>query len=437
MTSTEENKEKTGSQEKSEKPAESALTDPRLKEMIKKSQEVPIPSKDDFWKIEIEPATQKQNRVLGIFKKKDINAQEINQLRKSALQSPGNTRVAVNKLIKKYPQNPTLLMISAICTHGMLMNSSNQNEIVQGLKGAVKDCANALMSDGISVYNCENFLRIYYTLIDRFKRFQIRTYDMVLHDPRLEKSKNSLTYAMRITDLLGADKNKSMNVIAHLKKKLKTTAHYTANLSFLDINNAARLVEQGKTKEQCGITTAGELIAYVYALLIAFARIPILSPLVTRILELLPSASKALFLRKVSVRSVENFMRFKIAAIESRPEQMQKLGRIILKENMVAVQKLEGHALYQIYETDPFFNIAIAAELTYGLFKSDDQLKILTTAIQAVENVIKRDMTKNHIFTESARTHTHRLTALKEGASVEGGGEAAGKSADPAEAVPK
>ncbi len=74
---------------------------------------------------------------------------------------------------------------------------------------------------------------------------------------------------------------------------------------------------------------------------------------------------------------------------------MSKLGKIIYQENLVGIQKLEGQSLYQAYETDPFFNMAFVAELTAGLYKSDDHAKILDTALTAVESVIKRDMSKN------------------------------------------
>ena len=400
--------------EKKGKPIGATL-DPKIVEMINEAQKVPIPEKDDFWNIEGISGTKTKKKIFGIFNKKGISPDEINQLRKLAIQSPGNTRVIVNKLMKKHTKNPTLFMLSAICTHGMLMNSSNQKEMVNGLKTATKEATKALLSDGISIYNCENFLKIYFSLVERIKRSQIRAFDVVAHDPRLDRQKKSLTLSMRVCDLLSSDKSKSLNVIALLKKKLKTTTYYTAILSYLDISNAGRLIEQGKPKEQSGIVTAGELIAYIYALLIAFARIPILVNTVNTILEFLPSSNRVLYLRKVSVRSVINFTRYKIAALETDQKKMQSISRVILKENVAAMQKLDGQALYQAFETDPFFNIAFIAQLSFGLFTSDDQSKIIDTAIKAVETVIKRDMTKNHIFTEIAKTHTHRLTSLRDG----------------------
>ena len=110
-------------------------------------------------------------------------------------------------------------------------------------------------------------------------------------------------------------------------------------------------------------------------------------------------------------------MMFKLAAIESERENMSKLGKMILKENMLGVQRLEGQSLYQSYETDPFFNIAFIAEMTVGLYKDDDHKKIIATALSAIDSLIKRDMSKNHIFTEAATNHSHKLTGLRDGGS--------------------
>jgi len=104
------------------------------------------------------------------------------------------------------------------------------------------------------------------------------------------------------------------------------------------------------------------------------------------------------------------------------PEELQDLRKtaiqsrkMILKGNMLGVQKLEGQSLYQSYETDPFFNIAFIAEMTVGLYQDDDHRKILDTAISAVNSLIKRDMSKNHVFTEPATNHSHKLQGLRDG----------------------
>ena len=64
------------------------------------------------------------------------------------------------------------------------------------------------------------------------------------------------------------------------------------------------------------------------------------------------------------------------------------------------------------------------AEMTAGLYSPEDHSKILRVALKAVESVIKRDMSKNHAFTESAKNHTHKLTELSESSGISQGGDA-------------
>jgi hypothetical protein len=390
--------------------------DPELLKRIKEVSALPLPRGDEFWHIEKVASTTSDKKFLGIFKRKTLSADEVKDLRKCAVRSPGNTRTRINKLKKQYPDNPVLYMLSAICTNGMLLNSSNQNEVFRGLKTSAKEAAMALVSNGVSVYNCENFFRIYFTMLDRFKRQQIKTYERVTQDPRLEKYKQELIITMQLSDQLISDKPRIFNVLNHLKKKLKSS-FYAAAFSFKMISDATKYIELGKPKEKMAMGTASEIIAYAYALCVAFARVPFLTTLVDEILELLPDSNKALLLRKISIRSVRNFAYFRLATTEGEREIMAKIGKQIFKDNLTGVQKLEGQSLYQSYETDPFFNMAFIAEMSVGLYKKDDHDKIIDTAIRAVESVVKRDMSKNHIFTETASNHTHKLNLLKEGKS--------------------
>ena len=386
--------------------------DEKLLNKIKEALSIPIPDKDSYWVIEDKAVSGKQKKILGIFKRKTLGNEEVNELRKNALQSPGNTRTKIQKLRKQFPDSPELDMLSAICTYGMLLNSSNQSEVMRGLKISSKEAANCLISDGISVYNCENFFKIYFTLIDRLKRFQQRTLETVMQDPRLDKPKYEIKQAIQVVDQMATEKNKIQNVLNHLKKKLKSS-QYTTTFEFAHIKEATRHIELGNPKEKCSVGTAGEIVVYIYALAVAFARIPILTSLVDRIISIFPEANLSMLLRRISINSVRNFSKFRLATINRESEKMARLGKLLVKENMVGIQKLDGQSLYQSYETDPFFNLAFVAEMTAGLYGEDDYDKILRAALQAVESVIKRDMSKNHTFTESAKNHTHKLSELK------------------------
>lgn len=180
MTNTSEqsvSSDKSAGESKSKEPKQGSVYEinPELLKKIKESLTIPIPDRDESWQIEgLTNPLKSEKKILGIFKKKSLSPEELKDLRKSALQSPGNTRTKIHKLKKQYPDNSVLFMLSAVCTHGMLMNSSNQREVLRGLKIATKEAATALLSNGISVYNCDNFFKIYFSYIDRHKRFQIK-----------------------------------------------------------------------------------------------------------------------------------------------------------------------------------------------------------------------------------------------------------------------
>ncbi len=405
-------KEEKQTAEKSIKPT---FNDTVAIKKIKEAIAIPIPGKDEYWKIQDLTAARKQGQgILGFLKKKSLSSSEINTLKKDAIQSPGNTRAKIKRLIEQYPNNSELRMLSAVCTSGMLLNSSNREEIIRGLKFAVKEAATALVSGGISVYNAENFFIIYYSLLDRFKRAQVKALGVMKEEPRLAGSQSQLIISMKIVEHLISEKKKVMNIINHLKKKLKSSL-YIARFSPIIIKEAVNYIEKGSPKENCKIGTATETISYVYALAIAFARIPILSPLVNKILRLMPDKNVSLLIRKISINSARKFNTFKLAAIESDREEMVSIAQSIIKDNLTAVQKMGGQSVSHAYEADVFFNVAFITELTTEIFKGGDHARILDKAIQAMESLVEKDMSKGHTYTEVANVHIRKLTSIREG----------------------
>ncbi|MCP4297278.1 MAG: hypothetical protein GY786_16880 [Proteobacteria bacterium] len=396
------------------KQAAGGNTSSKLQEKIAECQKIPTPTHNPDWNIEpIAGIGEKRGWLKSLIKKRDVKDEVIAELRRSAINAPGNTRVHIIKMQKKFPDNPSLMILSAICQQGMIASTANQKDVINGLSMATKDSVIALLSDGISLYNVESFLKIYFMYLDRFKRMQIRTYEQTRLDPRLESHKKGLQNTMHMVDFLSGDKKKSFAILAHMKKKLKTS-HYTTYFHLTDIATAAQHIENGLEKEKLTIGSSKELIAYTYALCIAFARIPILSELTDMVLEKIPEINSQLYLRKVSIRSVRHFTLYRLYSLEGNREKMKNLGKAIYNENATAIQKVEGLTLHQVYESDPYFNLAYIAELTFGLFEPKVQEQMLNAALKAVENVIQRDMSNNHVFTDAANSHTHKLSALKE-----------------------
>ncbi len=390
---------------------ELAAFEASLNKKLAQVSDIPIPGMGESWYLSPIVKNKGSNlNILHLFGKKKISDEELIELRKTSILQPGNTQTKVQKLKKQYPGNPELMMISAICTQGMMANSGMGKQL-EGYKAATRDAGTALMSNGLSLYNAENFIKLYFMMLERYKREQNKVFDELRHDPRLQAQKQKMAHEMQLVDYLTMDRKKSLNILAHLKKKIKSSA-YSQYFDVFSVAKACQMISDGKQKETLDFCSAGEFIAYLYALAIAFAKIPILSPLVDQILEGMNTSNMGVRLRRVSVSSVRHFSQLRIAAILNEQTKMKKLGSMIYQENLTYVKKMENAALYQVYETDPFFNLAHMAELTFGLYESSDQPKIVRNAIVAMETVIKKDMSPNHVFTELAKTHTYKLGEL-------------------------
>lgn len=387
--------------------------DPELLCKVKEAISIPVPQKQKFW--EIEPVNDdKKNRkkILGIIKRRALREDEIEDLKKTVLQSPGNTQVKIVKLRKKHANNGMLLMLSAICTHGMVLNSSNKDEALTGYKMATREAAMALLSDQISLYNIEMFFKIYFAYLDRFRRFQVKVYEEMLEEPRLDGTKREFLNTIQIVEQLFAEKKDIQKIINRLKNRIKSSM-YSSTIDFMLIKEVTHHIVNGDLSQKNKLGTASETIAYIHAIANAFARIPLLFPVVDKILAQLPEVHKSFLLRKISINSTRNFVKYKMAAAEGDKEVMSKIGKTLLRENTFAVTKMEGQSLYHPYETDPFFNLAFLAELSYGLYSDIDHQEMVESAIAAMDAVISHDMSKNHIFTETANRISQKLGKLK------------------------
>lgn len=395
-------------------------TDTGTSQYIKETISIPVEGKDSYWRIQDLSLSESSEGLFSKFiKRKDLDPEEISNLKKDALQSPGNTRAKVQKLKKQFPTHSELYMLSAICTHGMLLNSSNRDEVFRGMKYAAKEAATALMSNGISLYNCEAFYKIYFMMLERLKRAQAKSLGLISEDPRLANLRFPLTSAMKAVDFMISEKSKISNVLNHLKKKLKSS-NYIALFNPMDIKDAAHKIEKGTPKEPCKIGTASEMISYVYAFGVTFAHTPLLSSLVDKIIRLLPDKDISLYVRKISINSIRRLTAYKLASAEGEKDEMIRIAQNIFKENLLGLSKFGNQAVYHSFEADLFFNLAYIAELTPGLFSDTEYLDVNEKAMKAMETLAEKDMSKNHSYMENANTHIRRLEQIRSDRQVQG-----------------
>ena len=243
------------------------------------------------------------------------------------------------------------------------------------------------------------------------------------------KLKKKLLKNTAVVDYLLGEKPKAVAIMGHLKKKIKSSK-FTTPWEFAEMRSAYKAIETNQTKEEFGIGTANELVGYVYAMTVAFARIPMLAPLVDTLLEMIPETNHSLLLRKRSIVGVKRINAAKIAQARGDRNALGKHALTLFKDSQAVLSKIEGQAVKQPYESEPYFNLALAAQLSMGAVHPEEQLKMLNLALKAMEQLIRFDMSKEHKFTEVAKNHTHSIANMISrfgGEGDSGGGAPAGK----------
>jgi len=389
----------------------SLAIDPILLERAKKASGLPLPAIDDSWGLTKVPKSASKKRLFGLLKPKELGYEMMADLRKASIMSPGNTMMEVQKLRKSHPSEPSLLMLSATCASGMMLNSASSRGIMDGLKAACRDAGGALLADGLSLYNLDAFLNIYFNYLNRYKREQAAVYKLVQNDHRLDSEKRKIGKAIGAVEYLHAEKAKNQAILGHLKKKLKSSL-YTSVWHSMEIRSAIKAVEAGKNKEETSIGTAIEMVSHLYAMLIALARVPMATPVVDSLLELFPDGNINLFLRKRSVIGIRRMSAVKLAQALGDRKAVAQQASLMFKECAMVLGKIEGQVVKQSFEAEPYINAALAAQITTGLLHPEEQIQRLEFALKTMQNLIRFDMSKGHRYTEAANTYTHSLNNM-------------------------
>jgi hypothetical protein len=403
--------DKTGGKQKPSAQNASSNADAKLLADLQLAMELPLPFKIDYWRLEASTAPSSKKSILGIFKRKEFSEEEMSKLRQEAETAPGQARVKIQMLGNKFASNTSLMMLSAYCTYRMVLNSANRKEVLGGLKTATKEAAVALMSDGISLYNVEAFFTIYFEYLSRLKRFQVATYKPLREGGTHKEHTKNLATAIKVCDSLFEEKSRATKVLHQVRGKFKSSS-YTLPWEFADIQTAGKMVEQSDYKVPCGPAEARELLFYSLALTETFARIPILFPLVESILKLAPESTQSLLLRKNSIQITQVFSQLNTAVQEEDTERQCTLARQIFKTSADIIQKMANQPIKQSFEADPFFHLSRCTLLTFASFDIDERKMMLQKSLKAMQHVAKLDLTKNHVYTESAQTIEKRLNNL-------------------------
>jgi hypothetical protein len=395
-----------------------AQTNARLQEDIDIALKLPLPEAEEFWRLEEGLPREIQKGIFSVFKKKEPSYEELNDLRNETEQTPGIAMVKIQALRKKHSDNPSLIMLNAICTTQMVMSSSNRKEVLESMKTATKNAAYVLINDGISLFNCQAFFEIYFNYLAKIKRFQATTYKRVREDFSNKTSRKNLIKAFKICENLLKEKDRVVKLLAQIKRHFKSSG-FTSFWRFFDIQSAGKKVEARDFKAICGPAEAKDLFMYALALTDLFTRVPILNPLVGSIVKLIPGSDISFILRKKSLLVSQAFSQINIAILEENIEQKRSLGRFIYSSVKDDLHRLSKLPIKQDFEAQPYFFLSRVILLTFGSYNADEQEEMLLVSITAMKQAAKLDMSKNHQYKTASHKVMKKLSSLMPKQSVD------------------
>jgi hypothetical protein len=395
--------------------------DEHIKKRIEVAMNLPLPGhKHADWSFDNPLLTsQKKAGWLKYFQSSPIKDEEILQLRKSAVRSPGITKTKIVSLLNKHPHIASLYMIRAICNYANLREEhSSKSRALIGYQRSIKDGMVPLVNNEISLYNTENFFAIYYGYLERLKAEQGRVDSLIKADPRLEDQRKPFYRIRRETEILLSSKRKAENIINQLKKVFKTGRYFTP-ISYKDIKAACAAFIKGEPKKTIKSGTAEEIISIIYTLTTVFAQIPILSALVNEILNCFPSESEALAQRKHAITSFVKLQSYKLLMLQGNVENTLEKGRALFAENLEHTKAFLGKPIRHSYEVEPFFNVVNITLSLAGILTKFDFAEVIKDAIMCMQMVIQHDVTKQHRYTPMAKNYTMKLTTYLDNMEID------------------
>lgn len=383
----------------------------QLVEDSKLAMDLPVAEQNSYWTISAPSAAPKKNRLLSFLKRQNLSEEELIQLRTDIESVPGKAKVKIQDLLKENPHNADLMLLYSLCTYRMVFNSSNRKGALEGLRTAVKGAASALLNDGISLYNCEKFLVIYFEYLNRLKRFQVTTYRSLGETVRQQELRKQLEATIKMCDNLYDEKKRGIKVLNQIKGRFKSSS-YSVPWKFEHIRLAGKKLEKDDPRYICGPLESKQLIVLMMAMMDMFARIPVLFPLVEMVLGLIPEGTLDLYLRKASVQSRRAFTQLGLLIQEGDRDRMRNLGRQIYKSNFGILQQIRTHHVKQAFEADPYYNLCRATIMTFGLYKEEEQTEMLQTSIKSIKQLIELDQSKTKSFGPLAEKIEAKLSNL-------------------------
>ncbi len=372
---------------------------------------IPVPSLDPTWKIN--NLHKSGNRSRGRKNNADLSQKKIAHFRDMAFKTPGTIRLEVNKLIRKYPKNENLYMVSGISTYLMLKNSVGEGQdIIDGMQLALRDATAAILTNGITLFNLKAFFEVYFGFLEKLVVIQKRAWQPHKNELHYGTLLKNIDYAVQIVELLAEKNKEAFNLIGNLTKNFNKTSIANPSFEFLVIKRAMDYLNAGMGAKKMDQGTADQVVEWSFAIVKVLSKIPILEPIVQELIRYLSSSKTEFRLQYVSILSNRFFFEFKLNMILRELDKMRAIGRKIFTLNRSLLANFPNRSIQKNFEFEPYLNIALITEFALNLFKKSEQELMLSVSYKLLERVTLLDHTEKRIYMKEASDLMRRLDHL-------------------------
>ncbi|MGK0290422.1 MAG: hypothetical protein ACI86H_001881 [bacterium] len=373
---------------------------------------VPTWGDDDHnWKVKNHFLESDKKGWLGFFQGTELDSSIVSELRKEFHTSAGVVLGKVQTLLKKHPENPDLLILDAACK---VEFNDKSKEFLTVLRFATKQCLRAISNNGISVYNIEKFMSIYFRYLHELRLEQIsliqrenyqKTYP---HEYRKQLSQKIIESTVFLNEKIKVD-----FLMRSLKQKVKSSRYYL-NITVKDVIKAWNHVDKEQPEAEGKVGNARTTVDALFMVISIFSRIPVLKDLNKDILAILADSSVNYYLRQLSVLTNEQMIRYRITKASGQPQLQRDILLQSYQENLRGIRRMQGRPILTKYHAEPFLAI-INITFLMNLFATDRELEgMLRKCLEATYLIMTQDETEKKQFAAVAHKYKNRIKALLE-----------------------
>jgi len=323
-------------------------------------------------------------------------------------------REIISKKMKQFPYWGDLYSLKAVQLYLDLMQSGISTNKLDALYDPLKLITKGLYNEGVSIFNANWFMTIYFKYLELLKERLSKEYDFGLHHADAEVRKSSERLYMKILKISRMMQVKNQLVsLTSLNNKLKGNSILTEVISLHEIKLSCQAVA-GKNPNKKLYTgkTANSVIYVTLVLNSLFARIPMLKEMVSKTLKTIPDLNRDFILQKQMIVNNGYLNDFLLAMASGNQEHAKTISDNMYRQCRKSIEYyLENALLTQPHEVDLFTKAAwISKEAR--VINSDEENKKRLRQSDEYMNILIGDRCQHKASLDKAVSYQNEIRLI-------------------------